>query len=341
MSMRHIYRLALISAAILTTACSPNRFIGNKVVHNTVENVLPEVMKSDDITMVCHSNESFSPLMMSFARAGVDTNMILAFSYSGSSACIERQAAEKEFWSTQAEQQGWTDIAIDARIAQQLLNKEAGVRQVRAYQHAATYFQNQYRYEIGEGKCPAFKNDSEQLLLLVAATASLQALQNDVASGRLVDFDMAIPPKIGRAMSCLDNQKWWGEPLAVQASLRVILPKDAADEAQGWQQLQEATDIGLQTGVRLSHATYAVVAYAKDREDYLRDALKRYEAIPAQALSSQYRLFDEMAGLQIRRIADRLWLKHERRRAPTQNFSKFWDEKVAPSKELNNLLEEM
>jgi hypothetical protein len=337
---RFASRIALVTAAVLSAACSPNHFIGNRVVQHATENVMPQVMTLDDVTMICHTNESFAPMLMSFGKFGVDADLLLAFSYSGAAICTENDAVEKELWSEQASLQGWVDIAQDARIAQQLLNRDAGKRQLLAYQHAARYFQNNYGYDIGEGKCPAFKNEPEQLLLLIAATSALQALQNDIASGRLIDVDMALPPKVTRAMSCLDNEKWWGEPKALQAGLKVILPQNPQEEAQGWKDLQASTDLGLQSGVRLSHATYAIIAYTKSREDYLRDALKRYESIPPQALNKQYALFDQVASQQIRHIADRLWMQYEHHRAPTQNFSKFWDEKAEqPSKEMSGLLD--
>lgn len=338
---RLVSRFAVVAAAVLNAACSPNHFIGTRVMQHATENVMPQVMSMDDVTLICHTNESFTPMLMSFGKFGVDNSMLLAFGYSGAALCLENDAMEKELWSEQAGKQGWVEIAQDARIAQQLLNRDAGKRQLMAYQHAATYFQKNHQYDIGEGKCPSFRNDNEQLLLLISATSALQALQNDVASGRLINVDMALPPKVARAMSCLDNEKWWGEPKAIQAGLRIILPKNPQEEADGWRDLQNATDIGLQTGVRLSHATYAIIAYTKSREDYLRDALKRYENVPVQTLNKQYALFDQVAGLQVRHIADRFWMQYQNHRAPTQNFSTFWDENTQQSsaKDLGGLLE--
>jgi hypothetical protein len=338
-NLRTTYRLTILSMALLSAACSPNRMIGNQVNHYSVENVLPVVMKTDDIPMVCHANETNTPLLMSFSQFGVDVNMLLALGYSGAAACTAMEAHEKELWSMQAEKQGLIYMAQDARIAQQLLNRDTGKRQVRAYQYAAEYFKLNHRYDMGEGACPKLKDDNEQLLLLVAATSALQALKNDIASGRLINFDMALPAKVGRAMSCLDNEKWWGEPKAIQAGLKVILPKNANEEAEGWQTLQDATDIGLQTGVRLSHATYASVANIKGQEDHLRDALKRFESIPVATLNKQYALLNEMAALQVRHIADLYWMKYEGHRAPTENFSKFWDEQEKPSQAVNDILD--
>ncbi|HNI62184.1 MAG TPA: hypothetical protein PLF28_01830 [Agitococcus sp.] len=330
-----------LSISLFTAACSPHRLIGNQINHFSQENVLPVVMASDDITMVCHANETNTPLLMSFNKFGVDSSLLLALGYSGSATCIDIEAHEKQIWSALAEKQGLVNMAQDARIAQQLLNRDAGKRQILAYQNMASYFKQNYQYEIGEGQCPTIKEDREQLLLIVGATAALQALKNDVASGRLINFDMSIPAKVGRAMSCVDNEKWWGEPQAIQAGLKVILPKDAAEEQQAWQKLQDATDIGLQTGVRLAHATYAAIASIKGRDDYLRDALKRFEALPEATLNTQYKLLNQIAALQVRQVANMYWVKNEGRRAPTENFSQFWDEKAKPSATVNQLLDEL
>jgi len=334
-------KLAALSLSILTAACSPNRFIGNQLNHFSQENVLPVVMATDDIPMVCHANETNTPLLMSFTKFGVDSSLLLALGYSGSATCIDIEAHEKQIWSALAEKQGLVNMAQDARIAQQLLNRDAGKRQVLAYQNMASYFKNHYNYDIGDGKCPQIKSDKEELLLLIGGTAALQALKNDVASGRLINFDMSVPAKVGRAMTCLNNDKWWGEPQAITSGLKIILPKDAAEEQQAWQDLQAATDIGLQTGVRLPHATYAAIASLKGRTDYLRDALKRFEALPTAILNKDYNLLNQIAELQVRQVANMYWIQNEGHRAPTENFSQFWDEKPKPSATVNELLDEL
>ena len=48
---------------------------------------------------------------------------------------------------------------------------------------------------------------------------------------RLINVDMAIPPKIVHAMTCLDNTKWWGFPKSVQAALTVVIPESPEAEA--------------------------------------------------------------------------------------------------------------
>jgi hypothetical protein len=103
-----------------------------------------------------------------------------------------------------------------------------------------------------------------------------------------------------------------------------------------------ATDIGLQTGVRLTHATYAAIASIKGRDDYLRDALKRFEAIPICYFKSTNMLcLNTIAALQVRQVANLYWVKNTGHRAPTEEFSKFWDEKTQPSAAVNELLDEM
>ena len=93
--------------------------------------------------------------------------------------------------------------------------------------------------------------------------------------------------------------------------------------------------------MRLSHATYAVVASIKGRDDQLRDALKRFESVPKEKINPDYLLLDELAEIVIRHFADRYWMRSVGHRAPTENFSKFWDEKEQPSAELNGMLDNM
>lgn len=315
-----------VAVATLLAACSPNRLMGTQLNNFSMEHVVPKAMTLDDPVLICHGNESFIPLLLGFTEFDVDTDIMLSISYTGAAMCTESEAAEKELWYMLASKQGWYNVAMDARIAQQLLNRDAGNRQVKAYNYMAHYFKKHYNYDIGEGKCPTIYKDLEQQVLLTGATSALQALQNDIASGRLVDVDMSLPSKVTHAMSCLDNEKWWGEPKAMQAAMRTILPKDSDDEVAAWKELQEATDIGLQGGVRLSHAIYASMAATKGRDDLLRDALKRFEAIPPASLNPKYKLLNQMAEVQVRKIADRYWMQNQGHRAPTTNFSQFWDE---------------
>ena len=159
------------------------------------------ILQVDDVPMICHANDGFTPIIKAFTRFKVETDMMLAFGYAGSSICTENQAVEKELWSSLAEKQGWPDVAIDARIAQQLLNRDAGRKQLNAYNHTVSYFKKQHNYEFGEGKCPKLTQEVEELLLFVGATSALQGLNNDVSSGRLVNVDMGIPPKVVKAWS--------------------------------------------------------------------------------------------------------------------------------------------
>ena len=265
--------------------------------------------------------------------------MMLAFGYAGSSICTENQAVEKELWSSLAEKQGWPDVAIDARIAQQLLNRDAGRKQLNAYNHTVSYFKKQHNYEFGEGKCPKLTQEVEELLLFVGATSALQGLNNDVSSGRLVNVDMGIPPKVVKAMDCLDNNKWWGFPQSIRAALTIILPESPAIEAEAWKALQQNSALGVQQGMRVGYATYAVIAAIKGRDDYLRLALKGFESVTPDKINKDYLLLDTIAEQQVRHLANRFWMRLEGRRAPTEGYSQFLDEKRQPDASLEGLLD--
>ena len=82
---RFILKLSVLSAAVLSSACSVHQLIGNQVKHFSTENVMPVILSSDDVPTVCHANETNTPLLMSFTKFGVDNSMLLAFGYSGAS----------------------------------------------------------------------------------------------------------------------------------------------------------------------------------------------------------------------------------------------------------------
>ncbi|MBK7300179.1 MAG: hypothetical protein IPI79_07205 [Moraxellaceae bacterium] len=330
--------LALVATLVLG-ACSKDRLVGNGLRTYTIDHALPMILQVDDVPMICHANDGFTPIIKAFTRFKVETDMMLAFGYAGSSICTENQAVEKELWSSLAEKQGWPDVAIDARIAQQLLNRDAGRKQLNAYNHTVSYFKKQHNYEFGEGKCPKLTQEVEELLLFVGATSALQGLNNDVSSGRLVNVDMGIPPKVVKAMDCLDNNKWWGFPQSIRAALTIILPESPAIEAEAWKALQQNSALGVQQGMRVGYATYAVIAAIKGRDDYLRLALKGFEAVTPDKINKDYLLLDTIAEQQVRHLANRFWMRLEGRRAPTEGYSQFLDEKRQPDASLEGLLD--
>ena len=320
--------LALVATLVLG-ACSKDRLVGNGLRTYTIDHALPMILQVDDVPMICHANDGFTPIIKAFTRFKVETDMMLAFGYAGSSICTENQAVEKELWSSLAEKQGWPDVAIDARIAQQLLNRD----------HTVSYFKKQHNYEFGEGKCPKLTQEVEELLLFVGATSALQGLNNDVSSGRLVNVDMGIPPKVVKAMDCLDNNKWWGFPQSIRAALTIILPESPAIEAEAWKALQQNSALGVQQGMRVGYATYAVIAAIKGRDDYLRLALKGFESVTPDKINKDYLLLDTIAEQQVRHLANRFWMRLEGRRAPTEGYSQFLDEKRQPDASLEGLLD--
>jgi hypothetical protein len=330
-----------LAATLVLGACSKDQLIGNGLRTYTIEHALPVILKVDDVPMICHANDGFTPIIKAFTRFKVETDMMLAFGYAGSSICTESDAVEKELWSTLTEKQGWTDVAIDARIAQQLLNRDAGRKQINAFNHTVSYFKKQHNYEFGEGKCPKLNKEVEELLLFVGATSALQGLHNDVSSGRLVNIDMGIPPKVVRAMECLDNSKWWGFPQSLRAALTIILPETPEIEAEGWKSLQQNASLGVEKGMRVGYATYAVISAIKGRDEHLRIALKGFEAVNPETINKDYLLLDTIAELQVRHLANRFWMRMEGRRAPTDGYSQFLDEKRQPDKSLEGLLDDV
>ena len=56
---------------------------------------------------------------------------------------------------------------------------------------------------------------------------------------------------------------------------------------------------------------------------------------------SKYALLNTIAAIQVRQVANLYWVKNTGHRAPTEDFSQFWDEKTAPSAAVTELLDEL
>ena len=104
--------------------------------------------------------------------------------------------------------------ATDARITQQLAHAAAAL--YTAYQRMRLMF------GVEGTECPDLSSDEDQLLWLLGHIAAFKRC-NTMAQVRTVEVPQDIPVKV-RAMSCLDDKKWWGMPKAAQAAVWIIVP---------------------------------------------------------------------------------------------------------------------
>ena len=130
---------------------------------------------------------------------------------------------------------------------------------------------------------------------------------------------------------------WFGSSFTAQNQTRIRVTCKTADDV--YKALQQNSALGVQQGMRVGYATYAVIAAIKGRDDYLRLALKGFESVTPDKINKDYLLLDTIAEQQVRHLANRFWMRLEGRRAPTEGYSQFLDEKRQPDASLEGLLD--
>lgn len=102
--------------------------------------------------------------------------------------------------------------------------------------------------------------------------------------------------------------------------------------------------MGEKSGVRLSHALYAVAAQASGDKDKLRDALRTYgrSIEEGKPVNEKFQLIDAMSRQMVRNIADRYWTENTGTRTPDDGYTHFWDETATDDSglSLDNLLDD-
>lgn len=333
MRLPFLSALAAIGIIVLLPGCAAvdagQKFGANQALRFTERNLVPPMLTDNDIGMACASGESITPLILATGGLGADTDQMATMLYTTAAICAENRSIEEQLRYIRAARSNSVEDAQDARLAQKRLAATAAERQYNAYQRLEHYYQNTQHLALGE-KCPTFDRDFDEMVYMLGLIAGMQAISNDTASQGQVGVPKDIAAKVDRAMTCLNNEKWFGVPLAMRATVWSLLP-GAGSGKDPWESLQQALRIGERQGVRLPHALYAMTAFMKADEPRLRDAFRSYAATldrPDFKANPRFRLVDRMGSMVVLNVADLYWTEHTGTRAPL-DLGHFWDEKSA------------
>lgn len=293
----------------------------------------PHLLAYDDIRMGCITGEAQTPLLMSFGEVGSWPEKLGVMTYTTAAVCVEQMALEQELRYQREVRAGNVSSAQDARIAQKRLSATAAKRLYKSFR-----LMDEKYGPLKEGQCPRLRKDFDELVWLVGNVAGVQALVADGVADGTVGVPRDIVAKVERRMKCLDNEKWWGTPMAVRATIWSILPQLAPEGAQPWQTLKQSEKMGFEQGVRLSSALYAMSAYSKGDNQRLREAIRNFAAND-QNLDPDYAMIDAIAGLLVTGLSDRMWTENTGKRTPLGGLGTFWDDQPdEPEMDINDLL---
>ncbi|MEO2043917.1 MAG: hypothetical protein ABGX43_04885 [Nitrospinaceae bacterium] len=235
--------------------------------------------------------------------------------------CAEFKAWEEELSYLRAIRSKKSEGARDALIKQKRFLQLAARRQLAGYNNLKLAF-----IEPG-GDCPNFDVKNREFFWLIGLLDGLQAVINDVSSGGTLGVPLDIPVKISRGATCLDNDKWWGMPNAIQAAVWSVFPGTKPAGKEPFIILDQSMQIGRQKGMRISLVLAAQTYIGIGNIEKVKEIIRSYTKTKEQGSSiPEFKILDEMTRLQLRAISDRLWTAETGSRTPIGKLGTFWDD---------------
>ena len=316
-----IFRSVLATTVVILSGCTAiYKGTGDVLINYSRAEMVPHLMTYRDMGMACATGESLTPLLMSFGEVGSKPDKLAPLVFVSAATCSESKSLEAELRYMRAMKRGDITEAQDARTEQKNHAEISARRLYEAYQRTVKVYG-----EPMENSCPRFRSDFDELVWMVGLIAGVQSLLNDATAETSVGVPRDVAAKVERGAACLDNEKWWGVPMGTRAALWNILPMLAPEDADPWAELQNATDIGFRSGIRLASALYVISAYSVDNQTHLRKGIREFAA-NSQNLNAQYALLDTIAGELILGVSHRMWADATGQRTPFRALGSFWDD---------------
>lgn len=296
---------------------------------------VPYMLTTDDVALKCSMVESFAPFLLSFSTVTSSPDQLAILFYLMAGNCTEFKAWDEELRYLRAVYAKNSTEALDARIAQQRLLGQAAERQLRGYHYLSKAF-----VEPG-GECPEFTSDNDELYWLIGLINGIQAIINDIASGGLVEVPMDIAAKVGRGAACLNNEKWWGTPEAIEAAIWITLPGSRPVDKNPEQVLNHSLQMGLEQGFRIPQVLAAQVNLGQGNIKEVKRIIREYaQGMKQTEVSQRFKSLNEVSKLQLQAISDRLWTEATGARTPIGKIGSFWDDpvKVVDSIDIDDIL---
>jgi len=281
------------------------------------EHMVPQLMGDADVDMVCETGVSMGAFLLSFKRVVAVPEQVGAVTMLSAAMCAEFKAWEEELRGLRAIREGRSAEASDARISEKRAHAVAASRFLRAYQLTSSAYG-----PIGEG-CPSL-GEQDGVFYLLGLSSGLLAVIHDRAAAGVVGVPMDIPARVTRASVCLDNERFWGVPLALQAAIWISVPGKTPANTDPWAVLESAAVRGEAAGVRLARAFQVQAASTVGNEAMIEKAIAAHAAsLEATPAHQEWRLLDAYATFLIRHESDRIWTRSEGHRTEQGSLGTF------------------
>ncbi len=323
--IRKLLTLALVGSVLSGCSAINNmmyKTTGDVMQGFSRDHTVPYLLESKDLTMGCAMSEATAPLLMSFGRVTTEPDQLAVMLYLSAGGCAEERARQHELASLGAMNNLNADRAQDEIIQQKRALSLAATRYFQAWKR-----HNAFYGKPVAGECPDLEDDLGEFIYFAGLLSGLQALNAEIQSTSSIGVPKNVGSVVARATQCLDNEKWWGAPMALRATVWAMIPGALPAGEDPFVRLEIADEQGEKAGVRISHVFHAIAAQNKSDDERLRSIIRRHaEAIEETPSNERWQMVDAMATQMIVAISDRLWMENTGHRTPMGQLGTFWDD---------------
>ena len=297
------------------------KITGDILIGFSEKETVPYILESNDIDLGCAMSKAFTPFISSFSRVTTEPHELAILLYLLAGNCSEIKAWEEELRYLRAEYSKNILESQDAKIANKRFLNEAARRQLAGYKSLVSAFS-----EPGE-ECPILDSDDAEFFWLMGLLNGLQAMLNDLASGSNANVPLDIASKVARGATCLNNEKWWGLPKAIQVAIWMTIPGKKPADVDPLKVLNQSIQIGMQQGVRITQVLATRIYMGLGQTDQVKAIIRNHRETNTKiSLAPRFRLLNEFTTLQLQAVSDRLWTEATGKRTPFNGLGTFWDD---------------
>ena len=315
MLARKTVMFALLSASLV--GCSLNGMMGDTMSSYAQEHMIPYLLQYGDADVACGTGVAMGSFLNSFERVSAPPHRAAVPTLLSAAVCAQQRAWEAELLRLRSLFRGDTGEALDARIVEQRNHAIAARRLNEAYMRTQT------AYPSDGASCPELENDYDKMVWLLGTLSAIQGVQHDRSAAGAVGIPLDVPMKAARATTCLNNEEWWGVPLAIRAAIWATVPGTGPESVDPWAMLQESLDLADAARVRLAYTVLIQTAEANGRKDLMEKTIRRMAMkLGAHSAAARWRTFDQIALLQARFVSDKVWTTATGSRTPFGEFGR-------------------
>lgn len=281
---------------------------------------MESALGDDDVGMSCALGRSLTGAIAGIGREGHRMDRTLMLTSLSAGMCAEGQAWEAELDRIRAFEAGDVAGMRDARIREKRHHDVAARRNHGAYRYLVSHYGDPALVgDDGEG-CPRLRRDEDELIWLLGLNAGMLAITHSGMSEGASGVPVDIAQHVVRASRCVDEERWWGLPLALRGAIWASFPSLTPEgEDEPWIQLERAAALGHDACIRVAGATYVFTAASVGETERLHQGIRDHVVPPPEEAceaAGQFRMLDRYATLMVRHESDKLWTQAEGHRTP-------------------------